>query len=123
MIPDPLVFFPILSTLTVTAQPGYNGTITPGRPQPDPRGSGRWTTSLGAILTGVFWRGRGSRRRGSSRLLFLMALALLTTITDCGGDYGGSDGNKGTPAGTSMVTGTASSRSITHIATFILNVK
>ena len=143
--------------LTVTGQPGYNGTINfsaascSGLPRestcsfnpPSLTGSGSttltitttaahsaklngwgwWTTSFGATLA-VFLLGSVSRRRTSSRLLGLMAMAFLITIAGCGGGGGGGGGgDPGTPVGTSMVTVTATSGIVTHTATVTLNVQ
>ena len=56
----------------------------------------------------------------------LMLFALLLTIAGCGGGSSGSGGHNqdpGTPAGSSVVTVTATSGSITHSATFTLTVQ
>ena len=152
-------------TLTVTGQPGYNGTINfpaascSGLPRESTcsfspasvTGSGSttltisttaahsarlegpawWFTSFGASFAGIFLLGGASRRRmklgrGARTLLALMAFAFLITIAGCGGGSSGGGGHNqdpGTPVGTSVVTVTATSGSITHSATFTLTVQ
>ncbi len=147
------------AVLTITGQPGYNGTVSftamscSGLPSESTcsfspasvtgsgsttltiattaahraslEGSGWWTTSVGATLAGVLLLGGASRRRTRSRLFSLIAFAFLITIGGCGGGGSGGGGNNdpGTPVGSSMVTVTATSGTITHTTTVTLNVQ
>jgi hypothetical protein len=147
------------AVLTITGQPGYNGTVSftamscSGLPSESTcsfspasvtgsgsttltitttaahraslEGSGWWTTSVGATLAGVFLLGGASRRRTRGRLLSVIAFAFLITIGGCGGGGSGGGGNNdpGTPVGSSMVTVTATSGTITHTTTVTLNVQ
>jgi hypothetical protein len=148
------------AVLTITGQPGYNGSINfsaascSGLPRESAcsfnpasvansgsttltvsttaarstrlEGPAWWTTSFGATLAGVFLLGSGSRRRAWRRLLSLMAVTCLITIASCGGGGGSSSsGNTdpGTPAGSSTVTVTATSGTLTHTIMFTLTVQ
>ena len=90
-----------------------------------------WFTSFGASFAGIFLLGGASQRRmrpgrRAGTLLALMAFALLITIAGCGGGSSGGGGHNqdpGTPAGSSVVTVTATTGSITHSATFTLTVQ
>ncbi len=85
-----------------------------------------WTTSFGATLAGIFLLGSGSRRRAWRRLLSLIAVSCLITIASCGGGGGSSSGGNtdpGTPAGSSMVTVTASNGTLTHMAAITLTIQ
>jgi len=90
-----------------------------------------WFTSFGASFAGIFMLGDASRRRvkpgrRAGTVLTLIAFALLITIAGCGGGSGGGGHNNldpGTPAGSSVVTVTATTGSITHSATFTLTVQ
>jgi hypothetical protein len=65
----------------------------------------------------------GSRRRAWARLLSLLAVSCLITIVGCGGSSNSGGGDPGTPPGSSTVTVTATSGTLTHTATITLNVQ
>jgi hypothetical protein len=104
------------TTLTIATTAAHRASL---------EGSGWWTTSVGATLAGVFLLGGASRRRTRGRLLSVIAFAFLITIGGCGGGGSGGGGNNdpGTPVGSSMVTVTATSGTITHTTTVTLNVQ
>jgi hypothetical protein len=78
----------------------------------------------GLPLAGVFFLAAPERRRRSV-LLGMMLLALLVTVPACGGGGGGSHHTQdpGTPAGTYMVTVTATAGSISQQGSFTLTVQ
>jgi len=78
----------------------------------------------GLPLAGVFFLAAPKRRRRSV-LLGIMLLALLVTVPACGGGGGGSHHTQdpGTPAGTYMVTVTATAGSISQQGSFTLTVQ
>ena len=94
---------------------------------PRTRYRGWWIASTAGGLACVFLLGGCSRRRGSARLLTLVLCALLVTGMGCGG---GSNSPPPppppptpTPTGTSNVVVTASSGTLKHTVTFLLNVQ
>ena len=86
-------------------------------------GGSWWTTSFGATLSAIFILSGGSRRRAWGRLLSLLAVSCLITIASCGGSSNSGGGDPGTPPGSSTVTVTATSGTLTHTATITLNVQ
>jgi len=86
-------------------------------------GGGCWTTSFGATLAAIFMLSGGSRRREWGRLFSLLAVSCLITIASCGGSSKSGGGDAGTPPGSSTVTVTASSGTLTHTATITLNIQ
>ena len=90
-----------------------------------------WFTSFGSWFAGILLLGGASRRRmkpgrRARTVLTLMAFALLITIAGCGGGSSGGGGQNqdpGTPAGSSVVTVTATSGTITHSVPFTLTVQ
>jgi hypothetical protein len=106
------------TTLTVTTTAPHSARL---------EGPAGWTTSLGITLAGIFLLGSGSKRQAWSRLLSLMAVTGLIMIASCGGggSGGGGGGNTdpGTPAGSSTVTVTATSGTLTHTVAFNLTVQ
>ncbi|HVR26134.1 MAG TPA: protease pro-enzyme activation domain-containing protein [Candidatus Polarisedimenticolia bacterium] len=78
----------------------------------------------GLPLAGVFFLAAPKRRRRSV-LLGMMLLALLVSVPACGGGGGGSHHTQdpGTPAGTYMVTVTATAGSISQQGSFTLTVQ
>ena len=94
-------------------------------------GPAGWFSSFAASFAGIFLLGGASRQRiklrhRAGKILTLIAVALLIMIMGCGGGGGGGGGHSrdpGTPAGSSVVTVTATSGSITHSATFTLTVQ
>ncbi len=105
------------TTLTVSTTAAHSARL---------EGPAWWTASLGVSLAGIFLLGNGSRRRAWRRLLSLIAVSCLITIASCGGGGGhGSGGNTdpGTPAGSSIVTVTASNGMLTHTAAITLTIQ
>src|SRR4029077_3882335 len=105
------------TTLTVSTTAAHSAML---------EGPAWWTTSFGATLAGICLLGIGSRRRAWRRLLSLIAVACLITIASCGGGGGGGGGENmdpGTPAGSSTVTVTVSSGTLTHSATLALTIQ
>src|SRR6185369_3877317 len=105
------------STVTVTTTAAHNAKL---------ENPGWWGASISMTLAGVFLLGGGAKRRRFGRLLSVYAFALLITIAGCGGGSssgGGGNHDPGTPVGASVVTVTATGGSITHTATFTLNVQ
>jgi hypothetical protein len=106
------------TTLTISTTAAHSARL---------EGPAGWTTSLGATLAGIFLLGKKSRRRNWSCLLSLIAASCLITIVSCGGGSsgGGGGGNKdpGTPAGTSTVTVTATSGTLTHTTALTLTIQ
>ncbi|MCU1299391.1 MAG: Peptidase propeptide [Acidobacteriaceae bacterium] len=88
---------------------------------------GIWATSSAITFAGIFLLGGAKKRRGCRSLLSLAVFAFLLSVPACGGGGGNSGGgghiDPGTPAGTSTVTVTATSGTITHTATFTLVVQ
>ena len=90
-----------------------------------------WFTSFGASFAGIILLGGASRRRmkpgrGARTVLTLTAFAFLLTVAGCGGGSSGGGGHNqdpGTPAGSSVVTVTATSGTITHSVPFTLTVQ
>jgi predicted small lipoprotein YifL len=78
----------------------------------------------GLPLAGVFFLAAPKRRRRSV-LLGMMLLALLVTVPACGGGGGGSHPTQdpGTPAGTYMVTVSATAGAISQQGSFTLTVQ
>jgi hypothetical protein len=93
--------------------------------------SRRWFTSFGASFAGIILLGGASRRRmkpgrGARTVLTLTAFAFLLMVAGCGGGSSGGGGHNqdpGTPAGSSVVTVTATSGTITHSVAFTLTVQ
>ena len=85
-----------------------------------------WTTGFGVIFAAVFLLGGASRKPQYRRALFgAVVCACLIGIGACGGG-GGNSGpppDPGTPKGTSTVTITAVSGSLTHSKTISLTVQ
>jgi hypothetical protein len=110
------------TTLTISTRAAHSARLD---------GPNWWFSSFGASFAGILLLGSGSRRRTEFRrrgrsVLALMAFALLITIAGCGGGSGGGGGHNqdpGTPAGSSVVTVTATSGSIRHSTTFTLTVQ
>ena len=90
-----------------------------------------WFTSFGASFAGIILLGGASRRRmkpgrGARTVLTLTAFAFLLMVAGCGGGSSGGGGHNqdpGTPAGSSVVTVTATSGTITHSVAFTLTVQ
>ena len=90
-----------------------------------------WFTSFGASFAGIFLLGGASRRRmkpgrGGRTVLALTAFAFLLMVAGCGGGSSGGGGHNqdpGTPVGSSVVTVTATSGTITHSVPFTLTVQ
>jgi hypothetical protein len=108
---------PVAGTVTITVT-----TIAPlvamlkGAP-----GLNLWTTGGGIALAGVFLGGIAGKRRRWSMLLGLLVIAFLLTGVGCGGTTHNTI--PGTPPGTSTVTVTGTSGTLTHSTTFTLNVQ
>jgi hypothetical protein len=102
---------------TQTAQSGGTGT----------RPSWHWTNGLALLVAGIFLAGVPARKSGRKVRLMGLLLPLLLLLPSCGGGSGGGGGghitNPGTPAGTYAVTVTVASGSLSHTATFQLNVQ
>ena len=110
------------TTLTISTKAAHSARL---------EGPAWWLTSFGTSFAGILLLGGASRRRmkpgrRARTLRTLMAFALLITIAGCGGGSSGGGGHNqdpGTPAGSSVVTVTATTGSITHSATFTLTVQ
>ena len=104
------------TTLTISTTAAHIATL---------KRSNWWTAGFVATLAGICLLSGASRRPVGTRLLTLIACALLTGIAGCGGGSSTSSLNtdSGTPTGTSTVTVTATSGSISHTATFTLSVQ
>lgn len=144
--------------LTITGQPGYNGTIsfnaascsnlpresTCSFNPPSVTGSGQstvtvatspprraalsrfehWTAGTGFIFAGVALLGISPKRRRLGALLSLGVCAFLLTTMSCGGsNNNGGGGDPGTPIGQQTVTVSATSGTLTHTTSFIVNVE
>ena len=87
-----------------------------------------WTTGLGTSLLAVLLFSVPSKRRRWRGVISLIALAFLLTLPSCGGGSGGGGGgggftDPGTPVGTTLVTVTVTSGTITHSINFVLDVQ
>ncbi len=111
------------TTLTVTTTASAAHLVRPGaRP-------GWWLASFGSGLACVFFLGGYSRRRG---VVSLLLCALLVMGIGCGGGNNSGGGSTtpaapppsaSTPTGTSNVIVTATSGTLSHSLTFVLNVQ
>jgi hypothetical protein len=81
-----------------------------------------WTTGGGIALAGVFLGGIAGNRRRWSMLLGLLVVAFLLTVVGCGSSTSHNT-IPGTPLGTSTVTVTGTSGSLTHSTSFTLTVQ
>jgi hypothetical protein len=82
-----------------------------------------WWTAGGSItLAGVFLAGITGKRRRWSMLLGLLVVAFLLTVVGCGSSTSHNT-IPGTPPGTSTVTVTGTSGTLTHSTTFTLTVQ
>jgi hypothetical protein len=110
------------TTLTISTHAAHSARL---------EGPAWWFTSFGASFAGIILLGGVSRRtmkpgRGARTFLALMAFGLLITVAGCGGGSGVGGGHSkdpGTPAGSSVVTVTATSGIITHSVPFTLTVQ
>lgn len=112
------------ATTTLSVATTARGALPPSsrRPPQNTPQFAFWSFALATILLGLILFGRDSRQRRFAPAMFIMVAALLA-ISGCGGGGTAPPPPTGTPAGTSIITVTATSGSLVHTTTVTLTVQ